>query len=843
LSAQCYEDFTHFQPHSNTTWSGDTPHFISNGAAWLQLNASSPGNSAIFMACEFPDSCRWDIDVRLDFAPSTANQLRLILQCDHDSLADFTGYFIEIGETGNADGIRLFRQNKSQQTLLSSGTPGTVGAEPVSFHLTVTKTATDKWSIFADGILQGTATDNSPIAASEMKLFGISCKYTATRSSHFYFDNLIVQPNAPDVKPPTCKSVVPTGNFSVKLTFDEPLDLPSATKTEHFLINNAYTPLSIIPENQNQILHLILSEPLQNGLNAVALYHLQDTAGNALTAQTVTFSFILIQSPEPFDVVINEIMADPDPAHGLPPTEWIELANTSQKIFDLQFLQLSDASNTYTLPHFLLYPDQFIVVTPDSAAWQNFNVPILSMSDWPSLNNSGDKLTLQGSTTLDVVEYDLSWYHQENKAMGGWSLEKINPRINCLGKTNWSASEHFSGGTPGKINSLHQAIPDTARPYLTHLYPESPSVWLMEMSEPIRATAEEWLAEIEIMPPLPIANFQQSTASTAVMTLVSPPEPGITYELTLGNLQDCNGNWTDSTRKSAFGKPEQPAPLDLLINEIMFNPKADESEFIEILNRSNKYIRSDQLYLANLKDGTSITTIPYKRLLPPDSYWVAADDIRRISEHFSNVNEECLLEVELPAMNDKTDNTTIFWSDGQNVVILDSVQYTDEWHHPLYAISEQEGVSLERVRSYAPTQHASNWMSAAIQQAGGQGTPTRKNSQHGLPASSMGNHFFEIPTPRLSPDMDGYEDWLDITYRFPNPGYQARVAIFDSQGRLVKQLLSGTLIGTSGGLQWMGDTHEGHPATPGIYIFQALTTTPEGKSSTTQKAITLLKHF
>jgi hypothetical protein len=275
----------------------------------------------------------------------------------------------------------------------------------------------------------------------------------------------------------------------------------------------------------------------------------------------------------------------------------------------------------------------------------------------------------------------------------------------------------------------------------------------------------------------------------------------------------------------------------------MFNPKADESEFIEILNRSDKYIRSDQLYLANLKDGTSITTIPYKRLLPPDSYWVAADDIRRISEHFSNVNEECLLEVELPAMNDKTDNTTIFWSDGQNVVILDSVQYTDEWHHPLYAISEQEGVSLERVRSYAPTQHASNWMSAAIQQAGGQGTPTRKNSQHGLPASSMGNHFFEIPTPRLSPDMDGYEDWLDITYRFPNPGYQARVAIFDSQGRLVKQLLSGTLIGTSGGLQWMGDTHEGHPATPGIYIFQALTTTPEGKSSTTQKAITLLKHF
>ena len=45
-----------------------------------------------------------------------------------------------------------------------------------------------------------------------------------------------------------------------------------------------------------------------------------------------------------YDVVIDEIMADPTPQVGLPTNEWIEIKNTSQQAFDLKGWRIGDAS-------------------------------------------------------------------------------------------------------------------------------------------------------------------------------------------------------------------------------------------------------------------------------------------------------------------------------------------------------------------------------------------------------------------------------------------------------------------------------------------------------------------
>src|SRR5918993_1255604 len=49
-------------------------------------------------------------------------------------------------------------------------------------------------------------------------------------------------------------------------------------------------------------------------------------------------------SPNQFDVVIDEIMADPSPTVGLPVSEWIELRNTSSLPLDLAGWRIGDAS-------------------------------------------------------------------------------------------------------------------------------------------------------------------------------------------------------------------------------------------------------------------------------------------------------------------------------------------------------------------------------------------------------------------------------------------------------------------------------------------------------------------
>src|SRR5262245_29039558 len=70
-----------------------------------------------------------------------------------------------------------------------------------------------------------------------------------------------------------------------------------------------------------------------------------------------------------YDVVIDEIMADPTPQVGLPNNEWMELKNTSGSPVNLQNWRIGDAgSQSGPLPNFTLQPDSFVIVCTSSAA-------------------------------------------------------------------------------------------------------------------------------------------------------------------------------------------------------------------------------------------------------------------------------------------------------------------------------------------------------------------------------------------------------------------------------------------------------------------------------------------
>src|SRR5205823_11968605 len=112
-------------------------------------------------------------------------------------------------------------------------------------------------------------------------------------------------------------------------------------------------------------------------------------------------------------------------------------------------------------------PDSFVIVCTGSAvaAMSPFGTTI-SVTSFPSLDNDRDELFLRAANglTIHAVAYSSSWYQNELKKDGGWTLEMIDLKSPCAGSSNWKASVDPQGGTPGKKNSIDGVNDDQAAP-------------------------------------------------------------------------------------------------------------------------------------------------------------------------------------------------------------------------------------------------------------------------------------------------------------------------------------------------------------------------------------------
>jgi hypothetical protein len=160
---------------------------------------------------------------------------------------------------------------------------------------------------------------------------------------------------------------------------------------------------------------------------------------------------------------------------------------------------------------------------------------------------------------------------------------------------------------------------------------------------------------------------------------------------------------------------------------------------------------------------------------------------------------------------------------------MDKVSYTSDWHFALLDVTD--GVSLERIDPVGVSDNSSNWHSAA--EAIGFATPGGKNSQY-YPAISNGEFNFTSET--ISPNNDGFEDVLIVSYTMNEPGLLGKFTIYDDRGRLIKSLFSNELLATSGTFSWDGVTDENVKASIGTYVavFESFSLDGETKFSKTK---------
>jgi hypothetical protein len=543
----------------------------------------------------------------------------------------------------------------------------------------------------------------------------------------------------------------------------------------------------------------------------------EDLAGNAAPNASTEFTWFEPVLPQFRDVVINEIMADPSPSEGLPDAEFVELFNaTTNKVFDLAGWKLSDASTTAVLPAYVLGPGEHVLITSAtngplfSSVAQRLTVPSL-----PSLNNEEDAVALAApdDTPIDAVSYTLDWYRDPGKDDGGWTLEQINPFTDCTGAGNWRASNAPAGGTPGTANSVLDPTPDTTPPTLVGVQVIGNTQLELLFNEPMDPASLS-AASYVIQPPLPITVASPTFGSDDRVRLVlAQPIPlGVVHTVSVTGATDCPGNAIAPGTSASFALPEPVEPGDLVVNELLYDPVGDGSDFVELYNRSGKTISLAGLQLAREYEGLSddprvITTEGV--LLLPGEYILLTGSTADIVARYPQTRADRLLQMTLPSYNDG--EGTVLLTDATDLV-LDRFAYSDDLHFPL--VNDPEGYSLERVDPDRPTEGATNWQTASEQ--AGRATPGYLNSQYSEAPTPTGE--LTIEPAIFSPDNDGFQDVLTMSYQFAQPGFVGNLSVYDIAGREVRKLLDNVLLGTEGAISWDGLLEDGTKGRIGPYV-------------------------
>ena len=839
-TAQFTDSFTDADFTQNPAWTGQTSLFQVDAQNRLWLNAPAEASTSYLVTpSEAINDASWEFLARLEFNPSSSNFARVYLVSNSDDLlGDLNGYFVRLGgET--EDRISLYRQSGSSTSQLIASADGLLNTDPTEVRIRVTRDAIGNWELLADAA-GGTSFTSIGIAFDDTHTqgfhFGVWCRYTATRSDKFRFDDFTVTGSGfvDDVIPVLNSLSVASAN-ELLLTFSEPVSTATAENIANYVADNGLgNPVTAVREaGAPQQVRLTFGTDFTEGLQySLTVSGVQDLAGNPMAQTALPFIYAIPVTADFRDIVINEFMADESPSQGTPETEYVELFNrTTDKFIDLTGWKLCDNSTCGTVQSLLLGPGQYAVLVPTSGiALFPFTPNVVNVTSWAALNNTGDDIVLKDAeeNTIDQLSYTTAWYADEAKEDGGFSIEQVNPYRSCTVQQNWRASANANGGTPGFPNSILDTTPDTEGPQVTGVVVITSDHLQLLLNEPITA-GSVLVDNISISPSVGIlvaAGVQPGLTAIDIF-LSAPLDTAVTYALTISGLADCEGNAQSGTATLEVELAYDIREGDLVINEVLFNPFTGGRDYVELYNRSGRPVNLRGCYLANFADDT----LSSLRLITANNYAVPAggyvcltqDTLDVIGKYINHGIGNFVQMSSLPSFNNDAGNVIFL---GPDSALLERFDYNEDMHFAL--LDDVKGVSLERLDPERSVDDMGNWHSAA--QTAGFGTPGLRNSQYTLTLGATGQ--VSTDPAIFSPDNDGYQDVLNISYRFEGLDRVGTVRIFDSNGRLVRLLVANQTLGTEGVLTWDGTTDGVTKGRIGAYIILFEVFGPDGMSET-----------
>jgi len=278
-----------------------------------------------------------------------------------------------------------------------------------------------------------------------------------------------------------------------------------------------------------------------------------------------------------------------------------------------------------------------------------------------------------------------------------------------------------------------------------------------------------------------------------------------------------SSNWSNSlsVKKSTPGFANSMIGIPVLernavaINEIMFDPDIDNSEFVEFYNQAGEDVNIGGWRIEDQK-GNFSKICETNFFMPANSFFVLfADSIGAAKYNlYGNLSVKVLNCGDLGLTNT---GELILLRDAKGRII-DSVWYSEKWHNRNYVVTKNR--SLERINPKIDGNNNYNWSSSTDFSGA---TPGKRNSIFTETSCNEQAKIWVSPNP-FSPDGDGFEDFTIINYKLSRSVSQVRIKVFDSRGRLIRTLLNNQAVGSNNSVIFNGLEDNGSPLRIGIYI-------------------------
>lgn len=813
-SAQIVEDFT-FDIKENWNGSNGGLDFkIENGK--LQSNSTLPNsNFYISRPNKIATHAVWEFWVNLKFNTSNSNYVDVYLISNREDLksSNIQGYFVRIG--GTDDEISLYKRNTTLSTSikiidgqngLTNSTNSTLKIQVIrneegDFELFVDKTGTGK-----NYVLQGIASDKTYI---QTAFFGIYIQQS-TASFHLkhFFDDISIKEIEIDKEAPNILEFKSIDSLTLEVVFTEPINFKSSTTIE---IINLLQTFTVVQKNPTtyQLKFLI---PPATGNYRLKIKNLDDMAGNTSEELTSLSVFhIKPYVPKSNELSLNEVMVDPTPVLNQPNAEYIEIWNRSNHYLIMDQLKIILPNGTLTFKNDTIPPKNYIVITSLNTKnlFNSYASIVISPNTWLALRNESGfvKLIDTGGRILDEMEYDLNTYKDSKMKDGGYSLELLDPDNICRGNLNWAGST----GSPGKENIIYQQQLREERPNIIEVNLQTSSTIQLKFSIPLDTIMLKNPSHYQINNGAKVRSVSvKADLKTVELTLTEPLRAGIVHQLKVEHIKNCGGSIILENSFDVLHTKKIEAN-DLLINEILFNPKPGGVDYLEIYNASGTLLNLSGLIIANGdKNGHPMVKRVIDKnpfYLEPEAYLLLTSEKDKVSNYFKVKTFINFYEFNLPAFALEQGRVFIM----NNDEIIDQLQYHQDMHFGLMA--DPKGVALERVSFLRSTNEPSNFLSASSD--AGYGTPGYINSVSKdveKDIMQLKKEVYNIKTLESVP--------VRIGYQLKENGWLATLSILNTNGLVIYKPINNQLLGKEGEIFWHGESFNNFKLRQGIYLLQ-----------------------